>query len=66
LEGEEVEFEIVEVYMLDGQKRFRLRVKGTNIVVNVAAETPDEAGEKAASLLEKSRIAEILRKSGGH
>jgi len=62
LEASEVEFEIVEVYLLDGQKRFRLRLKGTNIIINVAAESPEEAGEKAAALLERSRVLSSLRK----
>jgi len=62
VETGEVEFEIVEVYLLDGQKRFRLRVKNTNIIVNVAAESPEEAGEKAAALLERSRVLSYLKK----
>jgi len=62
VETGEVEFEIVEVYLLDGQKRFRLRVKGTNIIINVAAESPEEAGEKAATLLERSQVLSTLKR----
>ena len=60
-----MEFEVVETYVLDGQRRYRLRVKGTNIVVNVAADTVEEAGEKAVKLLEKAKILEALRRRSG-
>jgi len=36
------EFEIIEEYFLNGEHRFRLKLKGTNIIVNVVAETPEE------------------------
>lgn len=56
-----VEFEIVETYLLDGRRRFRLRVKGTRIVVNVEAEDEEEAVRKALGVLEKSRLVDLLR-----
>ena len=61
---EGVEFEVVETYVLDGQRRYRLRLKGTNIIVNVAADTIEEAGEKAVKLLEKAKILDALRRPG--
>ena len=56
-----VEFEVVETYLLDGRRRFRLRVKGTRIIVNVEAEDEEEAVRKAISVLEKSRLVDVLR-----
>lgn len=55
-----IEFEVVETYMLDGRRRFRLRVKGTRIIVNVEAEDEEEAARRALSVLEKSRLADVL------
>jgi len=56
-----VEFEVVETYLLDGRRRFRLRVPNTNIIVNVEAESEEEAAEKATRLLERSGILRALR-----
>jgi len=56
-----VEFEVVETYLLEGRRRFRLRVKGTNIIVNVEAEDEEEAARRAMRVLEKSRILDALR-----
>lgn len=49
------EFEVVEEYFLNGEHRYRLRVKGTNVIVNVSADTLDEAASKAAGLLDKTK-----------
>jgi hypothetical protein len=52
-----VELEIIEkIYMEDKnpgtEKRYRIRVKGTNIVLNIRAETAEKALEKARQILE--------------
>ncbi len=54
------EFEVVEEYFLNGEHRFRLKVRGTNLIVNVAAETLDEAASRAASLLDKVKAYNVL------
>ncbi len=54
--------EIVEEYVIDGEKRFRVRVKGTKIVLNVSASSPHEAATKAADLAMKLGI---VKKGGG-
>jgi hypothetical protein len=46
-----VEFEVVETYELFAEKRYVLRLKGTNITVNVAASSAQEAIERAKKLL---------------
>jgi len=56
-----VDFELVETYLLDGRRRFRLRVADTNIIVNVEAESEDEALEKAVKLLERTGVLRVLR-----
>jgi len=57
----EARFEVVETYLLDGRRRFRLRLEGTNIIVNVEADDEEEAARKAAALLEKSGILRMLK-----
>ncbi len=47
------ELEIIEEYTLDGKKRFRIRIKGLNIVFNLSASSPHEAASKAAELAVK-------------
>ncbi len=56
-----VEFELLETYVLDGVRRYRLRIKGTKLVVNVAASSEEEAIREALRLLERSRILDALR-----
>jgi len=60
-----LELEIVEEYLLLGERRFRVRVKGTRLYVNVAASSPQEALAKARSLLEKLRAERVLGDEGG-
>jgi hypothetical protein len=55
------EFELVEEYFLEGEHRYRLKVKGTNLIVNVAADTLEEAASKAAGILEQSGAAEFIK-----
>ncbi|WP_157463181.1 DUF1508 domain-containing protein [Caldisphaera lagunensis] len=45
------EFEVIEEYFLNGEHRFRLKEKNSNIIVNVSAENVDEAAEKASKML---------------
>jgi len=45
-----VEFEVVETYELFAEKRYVLKIKGTNIKINVAASSAKEAMEKAREL----------------
>ncbi|NPA05140.1 MAG: hypothetical protein GXO09_03480 [Crenarchaeota archaeon] len=56
------DLEIVEEYELLGEKRYRLRVKGTNIVINVAASTPEEAVKKALQVAERVQLDTFLEK----
>ncbi len=63
----EFEFEYIEEYEVLGEKRFRLRIKGTNIVLNVGAHSMDEAIRKANELvreLEIDKFVKILRQKG--
>ncbi|MCE4620348.1 MAG: hypothetical protein F7C33_04915 [Desulfurococcales archaeon] len=48
-----IELEIIEEYLLEGEKRYKVRVKGTRIILNVSASSPEEALEKASRLYEK-------------
>ncbi len=48
--------EVIEEYIIEGKKRFRVRVKGTNIVFNVSANSPNEAASRAAELALKLGI----------
>ncbi len=45
------ELEIVESYRLLGEPRYRVKVKGTNLVINVHALSEDEALEKAKKIV---------------
>ncbi|MCE4611071.1 MAG: hypothetical protein F7B17_03775 [Desulfurococcales archaeon] len=56
-----MELEVVEEYVLLGERRFRIRVKGTNLYVNVAASNREEALSKALSMLEKLRADRVLK-----
>lgn len=42
---------IIEEYVMFGEKRFRICVKGTNIIVNVKASNEQEAFTKALQVL---------------
>ncbi len=58
----DVELVIEDHYILESDSRYKVRVKGTNIIVNVSASSRDEALEKAKKLLEKSRLADVLKR----
>lgn len=50
------DLKIVEVYELVGEVRYRICVKGTNILVNVSAMNEEEAYEKAISTLTQAGL----------
>lgn len=52
----EQEFRIVEVYTIGGQKRYRVKVGDTNIVVNVAADSDEEAMDSVKKMLENLKL----------
>jgi len=54
--------EVVEHYTLLGEHRWRIRVKGTRITLNVAADSAEEALEKARDMLERVGLAELLKR----
>ena len=55
-----LEFEILEEYELLGERRFRVRIKGTKIVLNVSAESNEEAIRKAKELVKKIKLDEVI------
>ena len=61
----EVELELIEEYELLGERRFRFRIKGTNIVINVGASKLEEAKEKAIKIIEDMHLIEFLEKIKG-
>ena len=61
----EVELELIEEYELLGEKRFRFRVKGTNIVINVGASGLKEAKERAVRIIEDMHLKEFLERIRG-
>ncbi|HIQ55518.1 MAG TPA: hypothetical protein EYH59_02390 [Pyrodictium sp.] len=58
----DIELELIEEYELLGEKRFRFRIKGTNIIVNVGANKLEEAREKAIKIVEDMRLTEFLKR----
>lgn|GEM_PF-799942 len=54
------EFEIVEEYELLGEKRYRLRIKGTSIYINIAAENVNEALKKAESMVNELQLGKLV------
>lgn len=60
--SQRVELELVDVYRYEGypEKRFRFHIKGSRIYINVAAETLEEAVEKAKKIIKHLEIDRIL------
>ncbi len=58
--SKKVEFELVEEYYYAGQHRFRLKVRGTSVIINVAANNLDEATEKAFEMMRSSGMLKDL------
>jgi len=65
MSSREVELELIEEYELLGEKRFRFRIKGTNIVINVGASKLEEAREKAIKIIEDMQLNEFLERIRG-
>lgn len=57
----DVKFEIVEEYVLLGEKRFRVKEVRSGIYFNVSASTRDEAIEKARSMFERIKADRVVR-----
>ncbi len=55
------ELEFIEEYMIEGRKRFRFKVKNTNVVINVSAKTIEEAKQKAQNMLKILKIKEAFK-----
>lgn len=49
------DLEVIEEYYQIGMKRYRVKVRDSNIIFNVSAESESEAIEKARRMLEKIR-----------
>lgn len=52
------DLKVAEVYNLFGRKRYRICVQGTNIYVNVHADSEEEALEKALKILHQTNLDE--------
>ncbi len=48
-----VELELLEEYTYINEKRYRFKLRGKDIIVNVSAENVDEGIEKAIEVLKK-------------
>lgn len=58
---ENIELEVVEQYELLGEKRYRLRIKGTSIYLNVAASDEKEALEKANKMVRELKLDRLVK-----
>ncbi len=57
------DFRVIEKYFFLNQIRYRVQVRGTNIVFNVQANSEEEALEKAVDLANKTGLTkEIIDK----
>lgn len=54
--GEEVVLELVEEYVINGEHRFKLRMKGTNLVFNVSGDSLEDAVRKAVSIIKSLKL----------
>jgi len=54
------DLEIVEVYELLGERRYRLHLRGTILYVNVAADSEDEAKRKASDIIRQLGFDKII------
>jgi len=57
-----LKLELVDVYKYEGfpQKRFRFRIAGTRIYLNVGAETIDEAVKKAQQIVDEMQLYKLV------
>ncbi|MEM4909841.1 MAG: hypothetical protein QXI40_06815 [Ignisphaera sp.] len=60
-----LELELVDVYRYEGfiGKRFRFRIKGTKIYVNVLANSVEDAVEKAKQLIKQLELEKYVKSS---
>ncbi len=58
---ENLELEVVEQYELLGEKRYRLRIKGTSIYLNVSASNEKEALDKASKMIKELRLDRLVK-----
>ncbi len=57
------ELKVMEVYELFGEKRYRICIEGTNIVLNIGASSEEEALNKALEIMKLVNLdAESLEK----
>jgi len=56
LKSDTVDLEVIEEYIIEGQRRYRVKLKGTNIIVNVEAQNDEEALQKVAELMVKLKM----------
>lgn len=61
----EIELELVEEYELLGEKRYRFRIKGTSIYLNVTAKDVEDARQKAITMVKEMKLDAILSKLTG-
>ena len=54
--------ELIEEYTVEGRKRYRFRIKNTNVVINVTAQNIDEAKQKAIDIAKTLKIEEVFKK----
>ncbi len=54
--SDEVVLELVEEYIIDGEHRFKLRIKGTKLILNVTAENLEEAVKKAIPMIKSFNL----------
>jgi len=54
--SEGVTLELIEEYIIMGEHRFKLRLRGTNIVFNVSANSLEEAVSKAINMIKGLKI----------
>lgn len=52
----EVELELIEEYRINDEHRFKLKVKGTNIIFNVAADDLGEAVNKVIKMMKDLKM----------
>jgi hypothetical protein len=55
------DFEVIEEYVRHGSRRFRVLYKKVNVVFNVAAESVEEALDKARRMAERVSASGALR-----
>ncbi len=51
-----MEFELLEEFVINDEHRFRIKIRGTNVILNVSADSLEEAIKKALEIIEKLEI----------